>query len=151
MVEGRDGEQQAGLESVHPGETCKRVALSLCVTDASRFGILVLGNLIVVPAKRCDEPELVVRIAIVKECPHSSETPHAIVQDIRTWAFQPIVAAVSIDTGKIGELLGVASEIHLVVGLVKRAEGREQLTLAVPLEASSRHYVKHAVGAVAVG
>ena len=151
MIEGRDGEQQAGLERVHPGETCQRVALSLDVADAGRFGVRVIGNLIIVPAKRRDEPELVVGVAIVDERPHSSEPPHAVVQDIRTRSFQPIVASVAVDTGKIGELLGVAAEIHLVVGLVKRAEGREQLALVVPLEAGSRHHVEHAVGAVAVG
>ena len=93
---------------------------------------------------------MVVGIAIVYERPHSSKPPYAVVQDTRTGSLQPIVAPVAIDTGKISELLGVAAEIKLVIGLVKRPESREQLAFVVPLEAGSRHHVEYAVGAVAV-
>src|SRR5260370_130745 len=57
----------------------------------------------------------------------------------------------AIDAGKIGELLGVVAEVDLVIGLVKRAESREQLALVVALEARSWHDVEQAIGAVAVG
>ena len=44
----------------------------------------------------------------------------------------------------------MAAEVHLIVGLVKRAEGGEQLAFVVALEAGSRNDVEHAIGAVAV-
>ena len=44
----------------------------------------------------------------------------------------------------------MAAEVHLIVGLVKRAEGREQLGFVASLEARSRHDVEDAVRAVAV-
>jgi hypothetical protein len=58
-------------------------------------------------------------------------------QDIRSQEFQTVVTAITIQTAKVGELPGMAAEVYLIVGLVKRAEGGEQLTCVIALESSA--------------
>ena len=72
-------------------------------------------------------------------------------KNVGTGRFKPVVAAIAVYAAVIGELLGVASEIHLIVGLVERAEGGDQLAFLIALEASSRDGIEDAIGAVAIG
>src|SRR6185437_13120796 len=50
----------------------------------------------------------------------------------------------------VSELFSVAAEVHLIVGLVERAEGSEQLTFLIALETRSRDRVEYTIGTVAV-
>ena len=72
-------------------------------------------------------------------------------QDIRARSFQTVVTAITIDAAKVGELLGMAAEVYLIVGLVKRAERREQLALIVSLESGPGNCVEDSIRAVAIG
>ena len=71
-------------------------------------------------------------------------------EDIGPGRFEPVVAAIAVHAGEIGEFLRMVPVIHLVIGLVERAERTEQLDLAAALETSSRNDVEYAVGAVSV-
>src|SRR5580704_1668535 len=130
---------------MRPGKTSERVALPFDVANSGRWSIRVIGNLIVVPPKRCHETELVVGVPIVDERPHASKSPHPIVEYIRTGSFQTVVAPIAIDTSEIGELFAVAAEVHLIVGLMKRAESSKQLRFIVSFKPRSRDNVENAV------
>src|SRR5271170_5726884 len=62
---------------------------------------------------------------------------------------EAVVAAVAVEAGVVGELLGVVTEVELVVGLEEIAGGDDELGLAVALEAGAGNDVEDAVGAVA--
>ena len=62
---------------------------------------------------------------------------------------ETVVAAVAVEAGVVGELLGVVAEVELVVGLEEVAGGEDELGLAVALEAGAGDDVEDAVGAVA--
>ena len=72
-------------------------------------------------------------------------------QHVGTRRLQSIVAAIAIHARKVGELLSVAAKIHLIVGLVERAESGEEFALVVALEAGARDHIEEAIGAVAIG
>ena len=71
-------------------------------------------------------------------------------QNIGTRSLETVVAAVAVHAGVVGELLRVAAEVQLVIGLVERTEGREQFGFVVTLEARARNHIEHAIGAVTV-
>ena len=62
---------------------------------------------------------------------------------------QSVIAAVSIEAGVPGKFLRMVPQAKLVIGLVKVARRKYQLTLAIALKAGTRHYVKDAIGTVA--
>src|ERR1700674_324204 len=72
-------------------------------------------------------------------------------QDIRARSFQTVVAPITIQAAIVGELGGMAAEVYLIVGLVKRAKGSEQLAFVVSLESSPGNCVEDSIRAVAIG
>ena len=150
MIKRRDGEQHARPERVRPGEAGQRVPLPLQVAPARGFPVRIIRYLIIVSPQRGNETDLIVRVAIVDERAHAAESPHAVVQNIGAGSLESVVAAVAVQAGIVRELLRVAAEVQLVIGLVKRAEGREQFGFIVTLEACARNHIEHAISAVAI-
>jgi hypothetical protein len=73
------------------------------------------------------------------------------VQNVRAGSLQTVVTPVAVHAGEVGELFGMASEIDLVVRLVKAAKGGKQFTLVASFEAGARNCVEQAVRPVSVG
>src|ERR1043166_7816000 len=65
VIKRGNGQQQARLKSMHPGKSRKPISLPLHVANAGSLCIRVVGNLIIVPPERGDEPELIVGVTIV--------------------------------------------------------------------------------------
>src|SRR5438094_743029 len=79
------------------------------------------GNLIEIASRLGDEAQLVVRIRVVDQRSEAAEAVRGIVNHGRGGSLQPEIGAVSVHAGVIGEAIGVAAEVELVVGLVKIA------------------------------
>lgn len=91
----------------------------------SRF--IAQTNQLIVAPQRGHKPKLVIGIAVVDQRSHAAQTPHAVVRNIRAGRLQAVVAAVAVHAREVREFLGVAAEADLIVGLVKGAEGAEEL------------------------
>ena len=157
MVEGRELQDGGRVEGVDPGEGGDAVGLVLAVAQAAgvvllvfeAVGIGVVGDLEEVVAQLGDKAELVLRRAVVDERGEAAVAVGGIVKDLADGRGEAVVAAVAVEAGVVGELLGVVAEVELVVGLEEVAGGEDELGLAVALEAGARHDVEDAVGAVA--
>ena len=157
VVEGRDLKDGGGVEGVEPGEgddgvglvlaVAKTAGVELLVAEAVRVG--VVGDLEVVVAKLGDEAELIFGAAVVDEGGEAAVAVGGIVEDHADGRGEAVVAAVAVEAGVVGEVLGVVAEVELVVGLEEVAGGDDELGLAVALEAGAGDDVEDAVGAVA--
>ncbi len=63
---------------------------------------------------------------------------------------QAEIGAIAAEASVIGEAVGVASKIELVIGLIKIASREDKLGLIIAFESSARSNIENAVGAVAV-
>src|ERR1700686_3967146 len=84
-------------------------------------GIGVIRNLVIVPAQRGYEAQLVRRVDIKDERPESSVSIFGVMHHLRNRRLSPEVAAVGIETGIVSESLGVVAKIKLVVCLIEIA------------------------------
>src|ERR1700728_3867071 len=62
---------------------------------------------------------------------------------------QSIIAAIAVEAGVPGKFLRMISQAELVVGLIKVAQRKDHLALAIAFKAGTRHYVKDSIGTVA--
>src|SRR6185437_12243802 len=150
MIEGRDGEQGVGAESVNPREDSEGILLVLPVAYAG--GLLTGGvwHLIVVGAGSADEAQLVGGVRVENQRRESAASAVHIVQDVRRRGFKPEVTAVAVQTGVVGKAGGVVANAQLVIGEIVRSVAEDQFALPVALKSRPRFDVENAVGAVAV-
>ena len=97
-----------------------------------------------------EQAQLVLRIRVVNQRSEAAEAVGRIVDDRGGWSLQAEIGAVSVHAGVIGEAIGVATEVQLVVGLIEIAGTEDELGFVVALEPGAGGDVENAVGAVAV-
>src|SRR5579864_2889435 len=154
------------VEGVHPREIQDSVLFGLVVTKADA-GILrlktVLGNvsifdvvrqrivrnLVIVPPNGTDYAELIGGIDIEDKGPEAADTVCGVMHDLRDGRLQAEIGSIAVDRSVIGEPLGVATKIELVVGLMEVAGTEDEFRLVVAFETCSGHNVEDPVGAVA--
>ena len=124
MVEGRDREHESRTEGADPGKSNKGVVLAVGIAEelTLRAGVVwIEGDLIEVAPQLRDQAELVLRIRVVDQRGEAAEAVSRVVDHRRGGSLQAEIGAVSVHAGVIGEAIGVAAEVELVVGLVKIA------------------------------
>src|ERR1039458_8332896 len=146
MVEGRDGQNRAGIECVEPGKNHEPVALRLIVAQTAGIELLVLevvrvgivGNLIIIPTHLGIEPKLILRAQVVDERGELAEAVLRVVEGLRDGCLETEVAAVAIQTGIVGEPRRVAAKTDLVVGLVIASDRCYEFSIVVPFKPGPR-------------
>ena len=131
VVEGRDLKDGGGVEGVEPGEGDDGVVLVLAVAKTAGVELLVLeavgigivGDLEVVAAELGYEAELIFGGAVVDEGSEAAVAVGCVVKDLADGRGEAVVAAVAVEAGVVGELLGVIAEVELIVGLEEVAGG----------------------------
>jgi hypothetical protein len=111
--------------------------------------VWVVGNLIVIPAQRCHQPQLVGRIGVEDKRTEAAEAVGVVVNDLRNGRLQAEIAAIGVDAGVVGEAFGVAAEAEGVVGLIEISRAEDKFRFVVALEARAGYYVEDAVGTIA--
>src|SRR5215470_17041006 len=117
VVEGRNGQQQSRVERPHPGKIDVAITLPFEIANAGGLRICVIGYLIEIPSSSGHEPELVDGRGVIDEGGKSTEAVTLIMQHLRSGRRQPVIAAVAVEAGEVGEAFGVATEADLVVAL----------------------------------
>src|SRR5579863_9047931 len=165
MKERRNRQHEFRIEGVYPGKGRERVrfvsavakiqagilsselAVDQIVLDV--VGIRIVGNLIVIPAQRSHDAQLVGRINIKDEGDEAAETIFGVVNHLWNRGLDAEIATVKVDAGIVSESLGVAAEAESIVSLVEISCAEHQFSLAVAFKASAGSYIEHSVGAVA--
>jgi len=80
----------------------------------------------------------------------SPPRPHARSCNTSGRSLEPIIAAVTVQAREIGEFLGMASKVHLFIGLVERTIRGVELAFVVALESGARNHIENAVRPVAL-
>ena len=115
--------------------------------DAS---IDVVGNLVMVFAQRGDPAQLVFGAGIEEQRSKSARAAVLIVDHWRDRRRQAELGAVAVHAGVVGEALGVAADVELIVGGIEISGGENQVGLIVALESGGRDHVEETVSAVAI-
>src|SRR6266481_7734715 len=135
MKERRNRQQQFCVERVHPGEVHNGVGFVVAIAQI-QAGILssqlavyqivldvvgkrVIGNLVIIPAQRSHEAQLVGGINVEDQRAEAAISVLGVMDHLWNRRLDTEIAAVGIDAGVVREAFGVAAEAEGVVGLVE--------------------------------
>ncbi len=109
----------------------------------------VIRDLKVILTLHRNQPQLVLRRAIVDQRSEASIAVVRIVIHLRDRRREPIIATVAIQAAVVRKLLRMVAEVQLIVGLVEVARIDHQLCLAVAFKPTARYHVENTIRAVA--
>src|SRR6266853_6644225 len=108
----------------------------------------IIRNLVVVPAQRSHEPELVRRIDVENQGAEAPVPILGIVDYLRNRWLQTQIASIPVHTGVVCKTLGVTPKAHLRIGLVKASPAENYFRFIVAFETGAGDEVEHAIGPV---
>src|SRR5471030_957012 len=126
VIERRDGENQAGRAGMRrndmdPGKVDQSVIFPVQIADSAGLVVRTIRNLVVIPPDGRNQTKLVRRGSVKNERAKAAEPVSPVVDDGGGWGLQPLVAAIPVQADIVSQAFGVASEVKLVIGLVKAA------------------------------
>src|SRR5690349_12440545 len=94
------------------------------------------------PALAC-KPQLIARIRVVHQRSEPAEAIRGIVDDRRRRSLQSEIRPVAVDTAVVSEPLRVATEVELIIRLIKVAGAEKKLSFVVAFETRARNNVEY--------
>src|SRR6202521_3799602 len=179
MIKRGHRQERIGAEGSDPSEVHKCVSFVFAITlenasrnsaggrwrrawcdgrdlDGSRSAVDLVNlagrnwNLIVIPARRDDQSQLVFRVDVKNQRGESAKAILRVMNYLGRGRLEPEIAAVSIQAGVEGKPRRVPAAADLVIGLIEVSEAQDEIALFVPLKAGTRDDVEDSVGSVSI-
>ncbi len=147
MHEERGGRGRIAIEPVHPRQDAEGVGLALHIGSLVTRGD---RDVVVVLPRREYEADLVIGRRVVDECAEAAVAVLGIMQDLRDWRLDAQLAAIAVHARVVREVIRMAGDTRVVVGLTEVATADDELGLMVAFEAGPRHDVEYPIGTIAL-
>src|SRR5712692_2568807 len=150
MIERGNRKEQTRSGSVHPRKVDKGVSLPLDVADAGGLVARRVRNLEIIRPDGGYQTQLIGGRGVEDQRSERAEAVAPIVQHVGRRSLQAEIRAVAVETGVVGEAVGVVAETDLVIRFVEAAEAGHNFGLAVALEAGAGDDIEDSESPVAV-
>jgi len=125
---------QPRAECANPREGGERIVLAVDVSSKRGWIAGINRHLIKIAARLSNQAQLVLWVQIEDERSESADAVGVVVLDPGGRRLQAEIGAIAAEAGVIGEAIGVAAEVELIIGLIEVAGGEDQLSFVVSLE-----------------